>query len=78
MHRYFRMHRVPCCPLLDPPTPLIPPKHNNWPPICDATAPMTAFGQHSMVPPFYANRASMHRALGTLFGECLPCALLLL
>ena len=24
---------------------------------CDAEAPMTAFGQHSMVLPFYANRA---------------------
>ena len=36
---------------------LIPPKRNNWPPICDAITPMMAFGQHSMVPPFYANRA---------------------
>ena len=44
------------------PTLLIPPKHNNWPPVCDAKAPMTAFGQHSMVPPFYTNRASPHRA----------------
>ena len=22
---------------------IIPPKHNNWPPICDAKAPVTAF-----------------------------------
>ena len=41
------------------PTFLIPPKHNNSASICDAKAPMTAFGQHSMVPPFYANRASV-------------------
>ena len=41
------------------PTFLIPPKHNYWPPICDAKASMTAFGQHSMVPPFYANQASV-------------------
>ena len=41
------------------PTFLIPPKHHNWAPICDAKAPMTALGQHSMVPLFYANRASI-------------------
>ena len=29
------------------PTLKIPPKHNSWPPLCDAKAPMTAFGQHS-------------------------------
>ena len=34
-------------------------KHNNWPPICDAKAPTTTFGQHSMVPPFCANRTSV-------------------
>jgi hypothetical protein len=38
---------------------IFPPKANNWPPTCDAKAPMTAFGQHSMVPPFYVNRASV-------------------
>ena len=32
---------------------IIPRKHNKWPPICDAKAPTTAFGQHSMVPSFY-------------------------
>ena len=36
-----------------------PPRHNNWPFICDAQAPMTAFGQHSLVPAFYATRASV-------------------
>ena len=35
------------------------PKHNNWPSICDAEAPVTAFGQHSVPPAFYANRASV-------------------
>ena len=34
------------------------PKHTNWPPVCDAKAPMTAFGKHSLVPAFYANWAA--------------------
>ena len=44
------------------PTFLIPPKHTNQAPICDAKAPMTAFGQHVMVLPFYANGPQSHRA----------------
>ena len=49
------------CPVAQSYTPtlIIPPKHNYWPPICDAKAPMTAFGQHSMAPPFYTNRAKV-------------------
>ena len=41
------------------PTFLIAPKHNNWAPICDAKAPMPTLRQHSMVPLFYTNQASV-------------------
>ena len=40
---------------------LFPPKHNTWRSICDAKAPLTAFGPHSLVPAFDANRASARR-----------------
>ena len=51
------------------PTFLIPPKHNYWPPIGDATASVAAFGQHSMVLAFHTNWASVLRARGTLIAK---------
>ena len=60
-HSHTNIFECTRCPAAHSYTPtlIIPPKHNNWPPICDAKAPMTAFGQHSMAPPFNANRAKV-------------------
>ena len=60
-HSHTNIFECTRCPAAHSYTPtlIFPPKHNNWPPSCDAKAPMTAFGQHTMVPPFYANQASV-------------------
>ena len=49
---------------------IFPPKHDHWPSICDAKAPMTAFGQYALVPAFYANRASVAQGAHIVRTAC--------
>ena len=57
-NRHFQIYKVPCYLILDPNI-LHSTQTQQLGTHCDAKAPMTAFGQHSTVPTFYANQASV-------------------